>query len=853
MKVSGSNQFKNDYDQYLMISLGTGQFSRHNIGIAPEDYSLQGIADFKSDGLSDIYIARRRDGKENHRVRLSKGSLTFDTVDKEFGSSSSFLTYHSVGSLGDFDDDGLTDFYRFTRKDENLKSSENTRDIFQRFTGDGQFERIFRPAQVMDIEASGSVTGSIPVNYKISGSGDFNGDGLPDIYAFKAVTGDNSNAGDAIGDGKDIFVLAQKRDPSLISAIVNGMGNRVEVSYKPLTDPSVYTRYNNAVYPVQDVTPSSMVVAQVKSDNGVGGQNSQTYTYEGLKVHQKGLGSLGFARMLVTDDETGIVTDTAYNQQWENRFHGLLGFTRTIAPNGVKLEEKEIFWANRCCGGPTEDTKHCFRYSPQTGTRNKDLNGADLGTTTENSTYDDYGFVTRLEATTTLGAQSFTKITDNIYTNDTANWILGRLTTATVTHKAAGQVDMARTSSFTYAPGTGLLASEIIEPGHPLSHTKTYVQNGFGAVTAITETWGSSASSGIAATSRTTSYTYDSKVRFKLTETNPLGYVQANNYHPVHGLLVSSTGPNALTTAWTYDAFGQPLEETRADGTKTRTYRYLCDANTPCPQYGFYVTLSAADGGPVAAVYKDRLHRVLRESVESLDGRLIDSDSRHDTRGQVIAKSEPFLENETALWTAVQYDILGRPLITTKPDASTESASYDGLTAVSTNGLGQTKTVVSDVLGRMVSARDDAGSVITYQYDAIGQMTAIYAPGGVTTTMFYDIRGAKIGMTDPDKGTWGYRYNALGLLVEQTDAKGQLTAMTYDVLGRMLTRTDDAGGANPGSRMSSWVYDTGPKGVGKLASSSGYGYAAAVTYDGLGRPSLSSETMDGTTYVMTTG
>ena len=70
--------------------------------------------------------------------------------------------------------------------------------------------------------------------------------------------------------------------------------------------------------------------------------------------------------------------------------------------------------------------------------------------------------------------------------------------------------------------------------------------------------------------------------------------------------------------------------------------------------------------------------------------------------------------------------------------------------------------------------------------------------------------------------------------------------MTYDVLGRMLTRTDDATGATP--QVSTWVYDTAAKGIGKPGSVSGYGYAASIAYDALGRPAQKTETIDGATY-----
>jgi hypothetical protein len=191
------------------------------------------------------------------------------------------------------------------------------------------------------------------------------------------------------------------------------------------------------------VINSSYVVSKVITDNGIGGTNSLTYKYAGLKEHVKGIGSLGFAKMTVTDDATGIVTESAYNQYWDQRTQGELGHSQTVAPDGTMLEEKTVFWSSRCWGA-TEDVRHCFRYSPQSVTKKKDLNGADLGTVTENSTYDDYGFVTSQQIDTTLGSTTFTKITTNTYNHDTTNWILGRLLSASVLHRAPGTPDLTR-------------------------------------------------------------------------------------------------------------------------------------------------------------------------------------------------------------------------------------------------------------------------------------------------------------------------------------------------------------------------------------------------------------------------
>ena len=171
-------------------------------------------------------------------------------------------------------------------------------------------------------------------------------------------------------------------------------------------------------------------------------------------------------------------------------------------------------------------------------------------------------------------------------------------------------------------------------------------------------------------------------------------------------------------------------------------------------------------------------------------------DTVYDGQGHVLQRSEPAIEGTAQYWTQVQYDVLGPPTLTTKPDTKTESVVYNGLTVTSANGLGQTKTVTSDAMGHMAVSADTNGQSITYAYDALGELLSLTDAAGHVTTMAYDVRGNKIAMSDPDKGNWSYTYNPLGKLVSQTDAKGQVTRITYDALGRALTRTDGATGAS---------------------------------------------------------
>jgi YD repeat-containing protein len=65
----------------------------------------------------------------------------------------------------------------------------------------------------------------------------------------------------------------------------------------------------------------------------------------------------------------------------------------------------------------------------------------------------------------------------------------------------------------------------------------------------------------------------------------------------------------------------------------------------------------------------------------------------------------------------------------------------------------------------MATSKDHQNNIVAFEYDAIGQQTAIIEPLGLRTETTYDIRGNKLSVTDPDRGAWVYRSNALGLLV----------------------------------------------------------------------------------------
>jgi len=148
---------------------------------------------------------------------------------------------------------------------------------------------------------------------------------------------------------------------------------------------------------------------------------------------------------------------------------------------------------------------------------------------------------------------------------------------------AASAATVTRVSAFEYDATTGLLPKEIIEPDTPSLRVETvYTYDGFG--NKITTT-----TNGVGITSRTASATYDVTGGFPVTATNSLGHSESRTFDAAFGNRLSLTGPNGLTTTWTYDGFGRRTGETLADGNGgTVEYLYcsgVSGGTLPCPTH----------------------------------------------------------------------------------------------------------------------------------------------------------------------------------------------------------------------------------------------------------------------------
>src|SRR6202051_4920077 len=128
---------------------------------------------------------------------------------------------------------------------------------------------------------------------------------------------------------------------------------------------------------------------------------------------------------------------------------------------------------------------------------------------------------------------------------------------------SASGARLTRSSSFAYDPNTGLLTQEVIEPStSALRLEKDYTHDNFGNKISVSV-------SGVDIATRTSTSTYDAKGQFIVTNTNALSQSETFQYDARFGAPTSHTGPNGLTTTWSYDAFGRKTQEVRSDGTQT--------------------------------------------------------------------------------------------------------------------------------------------------------------------------------------------------------------------------------------------------------------------------------------------
>ncbi|WP_247695337.1 RHS repeat-associated core domain-containing protein, partial [Streptomyces sp. B93] len=270
------------------------------------------------------------------------------------------------------------------------------------------------------------------------------------------------------------------------------------------------------------------------------------------------------------------------------------------------------------------------------------------------------------------------------------------------------------------------------------------------------------------------------------------------------GVASATAGDHTSTT--TYDAYGQPVKDTDANGHSTTYADY-----TPS---GYPARITDALDNSTWFVYDER-----GNTTESVNAKGAKVTQAYDYFGRPLAQTSPKDQAEGTLITtpAPQYDANNNIVKAYAPNGAVTSSVYDAadqitdsLAPVDKTGDPERRTTTTyDKVGNVKAVTEPKGNLTatagdyttTYSYDEVYQPVSVVNANGDKVTSEYDDVGNLVTVVDPKKNatadtsdfTTKYAYDLNHRVVRTTDAKGKFTTVHYDLDGRVDSTTDAEG------------------------------------------------------------
>lgn len=786
---------------YIMQPSGELKITKNHkgesVGLGLHDRDYFCIGDFNGDGKTDILtMGSSVNVDARWEINFSTGLIgDASTAFNSYVITNLFYPKDKDVFVADINGDGYDDLYVVNKKTSNnvkkpvdIYINNGTGKNFTHYTGAGVYGTDKRKFDFAD----------------------FNGDGKTDFICYAKLKDSTP--------GYDVYTV-ENSDNNLLNSITDGLGYTTKIEYKRLTDKTIHTRGTMTGYPLVSVSCPWSVVSRVSTPNGLGGQHTVDYKYKNLQLHKRGRGVVCFEQVTATDNTMGTVTTSNFEIVKPEIVPCLKSVKTTISGKPIKETVYTNTLRYNFKSGQKEVSFTCLpatvverAYEYNTGTVTSE--------TTTDTQYDNWGNATKV--TVKCGTNTIT--TENTYSNNESNWLIGRLTKAVVT-KSGGSGSLSLASEFAYDGTSGLLVTEKFEPSSPDGYVKTYKYDKFGNILEDVITPNDKNYS-----PRTTKTEYSSDGRFKVKSINSMGYASTSIIDNNLGVETSSTDINGLVTTYKHNAFGEITETTNPLGTAKTTVAWS-SGHPYSPMYTKYYIKQEATGMPTRWEFFDNLGRTLRKVTSGLNGKIIYEDVRYNNKGQVTGTSVPYFKGETAVWNTIEYDAAGRVVKETRAGLGSTSTTYSGLTTTVTDPLNHALVRTYDLNGNLMKSVDAKGGSVTFKYDIDGNCTEVTGPR-TTISIEYDKLGNKTKMIDPDMGTIEYKYNSYGELVSQKDSKGE-TVFKYDDLGRLIIES------RPDVEYTH-IFDDGWKGA-LSASICTNGVNQEYTYDKYGRVTTEKE------------
>ena len=615
---------------------------------------------------------------------------------------------------------------------------------------------------------------------------------------------------------------------NLLKSATDSHGNVTSISYKKMSDASIYTKTppiggsaTVSGYDSLSFTAPFKLVSEVSISNGIGGTNSIAYTYENAKVFKRGRGFLGFTKTIMNDLSTSV--KTTITQSFSETYYqaAIKSIEKIYTPTNRKLTQSN--YTNTLT--KPSNAYGTFVYQPTSVTEQTYEPTANkvIQTVTTNYSYDDYGNL--LTQTATYGNGDVQKVT-NTYSNNTTDWLIGLLTRS-VSVSTVNNSSQTNTVDYSYYSTTGLLHTQTVEPNQSTyKSVVTYTYDEYGNVATKNKTVGN--------ISREESYTYENG-RFINTHTDVLGQVESFIYEPVSGLLSSRTDINGDKSTYSYDGFGKIKTQTlsSSSGNSASISWTWTNGN---PSNSVVLRTETTGDGQVIKTWYDASGREIQSSHKNFLNKEILTTTEYDALGRTIKISEPHFSGSASSsiqYHTSQYDDYGRISKVITP-LGTITYSYSGnQTTVNDGTKGYTIVRETDKAGKLLSVTDPGGK-ITYTYGPSGDPVKV-ACGTTTSTMKYDLLGRRTELKDPNAGTISYEYDGWGNLKKQTDARGETEEFVYANNGLLETY-------KRGQESFTYSYDSQYK--GQVSSIACGGIKTAYTYGDYGLLQSKTETID---------
>ncbi|MDR1729410.1 MAG: hypothetical protein LBR52_01975 [Prevotellaceae bacterium] len=630
-------------------------------------------------------------------------------------------------------------------------------------------------------------------------------------------------------DGIYVHSFTTPETEKQLASVTDGLGRTTTITYKPLSDGTVYEGGSPEVSSqVAQFCVPFPVVAQVNFSAG-DFTNTTNYSYKGLRCHLKGKGMLGF--------EEFIEDNITHNRKKITKFGYDTNFFN-IYPVEEKVltsnENNPIVTNTYEAGIEKLGLDIHKRYFPYTSkkTITDHLTGQTI--IIETSGYEDGN---PLLITTTQGDIVETKTMQYI---QKGSWCKNRLSDIITTKTVNGETYVRQISS-TY-DNKGNLTKETIDPGDENEFITEYKNfDLFGQARLVERK-----ANGI---TRSSSYTYSPSGRFMTGKTDELGQTTTYEWNENSGLLDSKTD-RLGTVQFSYNGFGELIETQYADGIrKAEVLRWANPNNTLGAKYYSYVEKSGSS--PVITWFNAFGKEILKETF-GLNEQKVSVFTEYYPDGNKKRISEPTFTSSPESWAATYtYDKYGRPETLTTPMGVT-STEYGTVTATITSPEG-TKTTTYNSSGQVVSVETN-GKSVNYLYYPSGQIKTTTPEGGVAIRLEYDLQGRRTKLIDPDGGTVESKYNGFGELLwekqkvhnenefvtttnnyagngllQSTEQNGKTTVYTYDSDNRILSIEI------AGKHKQTYTYDAFDRVTSLKEEFDGKEYSKDKEYDNYGR------------------